>query len=50
MQVLSNRVMQRLTKAGFDVSEILEEVDRLVWEMNRMAAELRLIASLMERV
>jgi len=50
MPTLSNRVMRRLAKAGFDVNEVLEEVDRLVWEMNRIAAELKLIVSLVGRV
>jgi len=42
--------MKRLIEAGYSVNEVLEEVDRLVWEMNRMAAELQYIVSLVERV
>jgi len=42
--------MKRLIEAGYNINEVLEEVDRLVWEMNRMAAELQYIASLVGRV
>jgi len=48
--LISNRAMKRLVEAGYDVNEVLEEVDRIVEDVNALAAELKLMAALVERL
>jgi len=38
--------MKRIIEAGYDVNEVLEEVDRLIEDMNTLSAELQYIASM----
>jgi len=48
--ILGNRTMKKLVEAGYDVNELLEEVDRLIEDMNTLSAELKLMAALVERL
>jgi len=50
MLTIANRLRGRIMSAGYSVSEILEEVDRLIEDMNALSAELKLMAALVERL
>jgi len=38
--------MRRIIEAGYDINDVLEEVDRLIEDMNTLSAELKLMAAL----
>jgi len=42
--------MQRLIEAGYNINELLEEVDMLIEDMNTLSAELKLMVALVERL
>jgi len=48
--LMGNRAMRRIREIGYDINEVLEEVDRLIEDMRVLSAELQYIVSLMGRV
>jgi len=48
--ILGNRTMRKLVEIGYDINELLEEVDRLIGDMNTLSAELKLMVALVERL
>jgi len=48
--ILGNRTMRKLVEIGYDINELLEEVDRLIEDMNTLSAELKLMVALVERL
>jgi len=42
--------MRRIIEAGYDINDVLEEVDRLIGDMNTLSAELKLMAALVEGI
>jgi len=48
--ILGNRTMRKLVEIGYDINELLEEVDRLIEDMNTLSAELKLMVALVEGI